>query len=300
ALSAIFIPNSHEFMWQDEKDIIYTQNVEGKIITQFQHPFTVQNHRITADKTFYLSADYNNDLYLGYGENMKTIYNDGASIGKPVDLSIVGNLFLSVTGTCHRSNELVAETNLTTPPINPSSSKKSSYKGVTLWDKNSLKPIAKLYGNCGETTGLISPDGKWIVASGENERDYMWELHNLNNRQRLARLDVGIYREKTDSYDESLLLPIPDKFKSKTFGRNNTVSIAFLTEKDFILLGNSHEIKNYRKSDELARLFTVGDPWIKGYVEIGNNPSISTNYFQRNLSVSSSPSAHILVTGQAT
>ena len=116
----------------------------------------------------------------------------------------------------------------------------------------------------------------------------------------MARVGIGIYRENTDSYDKSQLLPIPDKFQSKQFGKNNTVSIAFLTEKDFILLGNSSEIKNYRKADELARLFTVGDPWIKGYVEIGNHPRISTNYFQRNLSVSSSPTAHILVTGQAT
>ena len=37
----------------------------------------------------------------------------------------------------------------------------------------------------------------------------------------------------------------------------------------------------------------------KGYVETGK-PYVSTDYFQRNLSVSSSPKAHILVTGQAT
>ena len=300
ALSAMFIPDSHEFMWQDGNDIIYVQNVEGQQIKSFKHPFTIQNHRITADKAFYLSADANNHLYLGYGENIKTVYNDGASIGKPVDLSIVGNYFLAVTSPCASQDAPVAETNLTANPVNPSSSKKSSYDGVVLWDKTTLKPIAKLNGNCGATSGLISPDGKWVVASGENERDYMWEINNPNHRQRLARVGIGIYRENTDSYDKSQLLPIPDKFQSKQFGKNNTVSIAFLTEKDFILLGNSSEIKNYRKAEELARLFTVGDPWIKGYVEIGNHPRISTNYFQRNLSVSSSPTAHILVTGQAT
>ena len=54
------------------------------------------------------------------------------------------------------------------------------------------------------------------------------------------------------------------------------------------------------KGFEFAALYMAGSPWIKGYVEIGNDPSISTNYYQRNLSVSSSPKAHILVTGQAT
>ena len=299
SFSAMFIPESHEFMWQDQKRVIHIQNVEGKEIKSFLHP-SVQNHRITADKSFYLSVDFWGRIYKGYGDEIQPVYTDGGPTINPYSLSIVDNYFLSVTDTCHGLDDPVAETNLTANPVNPSSSKKSSYDGVTLWDKNTLKPIAKLIGNCGATSGLISPDGKWVIASGENERDYMWEINNPNHRQRLARVGIGIYRENTDSYDKSQLLPIPDKFQSKQFGKNNTVSIAFLTEKDFILLGNSSEIKNYRKADELARLFTVGDPWIKGYVEIGNHPRISTNYFQRNLSVSSSPTAHILVTGQAT
>ncbi len=42
-------------------------------------------------------------------------------------------------------------------------------------------------------------------------------------------------------------------------------------------------------------LDTVGDPWFKAYVEIGRNPPISTG----NLSIASSPKAHIVVTGQS-
>ena len=76
------------------------------------------------------------------------------------------------------------------------------------------------------------------------------------------------------------------------------VAYAFITETEFIGLGKSENKDG--DGNEFASLFTIGNPWVKGYVEIGNNPSISTNYFQRNLSVSSSPKAHILVTGQAT
>ena len=297
ALSAMFIPDSHEFMWQDGNDIIYVQNVEGQQIKSFKHPFTIQNHRITADKAFYLSADANNHLYLGYGENIKIVYNDGASIGKPVDLSIVDNYFLSVTDTCHGLDDPVAETNLTANPVNPSSSKKSSYDGVTLWDKNTLKPIAKLIGNCGSTNGLISPDGKWVITGGENGTYYTWEINNLNNRLRLAYQDLYIKEGKLKEYDETKVLYIPKEVEERgiSFG---TVAYAFLTESEFIGLGRSAN-KN-GKGNEFAALFTVGNPWVIGYVEIGNNPSISTNYFQRNLSVSSSPTAHILVTGQAT
>ena len=298
ALSAMFIPNSHEFMWQDGNDIIYVQNVEGQQIKSFKHPFTIQNHRITADKAFYLSADANNHLYLGYGENIKTVYNDGASIGKPVDLSIVGNYFLAVTSPCASQDAPVAETNLTANPVNPSSSKKSSYDGVVLWDKTTLKPIAKLNGNCGETSGLISPDGKWVIAGGENFRNYMWSTNDFNQRLGLEQVDDSVIYREPIAPNKQHPIPVPQKYDEKQINRSDTVTVAFLTEKDFILLQESSHSNG--KGNELARLFTVGDRWIKGYVEIGNNPSISTDYFQRNLSVSSSPTAHILVTGQAT
>ena len=298
ALSAMFIPDSHEFMWQDGNDIIYVQNVEGQQIKSFKHPFTIQNHRITADKTFYLSADANNHLYLGYGENIKTVYNDGASIGKPVDLSIVGNYFLAVTSPCASQDAPVAETNLTANPVNPSSSKKSSYDGVVLWDKTTLKPIAKLNGNCGATSGLISPDGKWVIAGGENFRNYMWSTNDFNQRLGLEQVDDSVIYREPIAPNKQHPIPVPQKYDGKKISRSHTVTVAFLTEKDFILLQESSHSNG--KGNELARLFTVGDRWIKGYVEIGNNPSISTDYFQRNLSVSSSPTAHILVTGQAT
>ena len=298
ALSAMFIPDSHEFMWQDGNDIIYVQNVEGQQIKSFKHPFTIQNHRITADKAFYLSADANNHLYLGYGENIKTVYNDGASIGKPVDLSIVGNYFLAVTSPCASQDAPVAETNLTANPVNPSSSKKSSYDGVVLWDKTTLKPIAKLNGNCGATSGLISPDGKWVIAGGENFRNYMWSTNDFNQRLGLEQVDDSVIYREPIAPNKQHPIPVPQKYDEKQINRSDTVTVAFLTEKDFILLQESSHSNG--KGNELARLFTVGDRWIKGYVEIGNNPSISTDYFQRNLSVSSSPTAHILVTGQAT
>ena len=298
ALSAMFIPDSHEFMWQDGNDIIYVQNVEGQQIKSFKHPFTIQNHRITADKAFYLSADANNHLYLGYGENIKIVYNDGASIGKPVDLSIVGNYFLAVTSPCASQDAPVAETNLTANPVNPNSSKKSSYDGVVLWDKTTLKPIAKLNGNCGATSGLISPDGKWVIAGGENFRNYMWSTNDFNQRLGLEQVDDSVIYREPIAPNKQHPIPVPQKYDEKQINRSDTVTVAFLTEKDFILLQESSHSNG--KGNELARLFTVGDRWIKGYVEIGNNPSISTDYFQRNLSVSSSPTAHILVTGQAT
>ena len=295
SFSALFIPDSHEFMWQDQNDIVHMQNVEGQEIKSFKHPH-VQNHRITADKSFYLSVDFWGRIYKGYGDEIQPVYTDGGPTINPYSLSIVDNYFLSVTDTCHGLDDPVAETNLTANPVNPSSSKKSSYDGVTLWDKNTLKPIAKLIGNCGSTNGLISPDGKWVITGGENTTYYMWEIDNLNNRQPLSiPNNWGIYDEEKYKNDKSI--PLPEKLKDEPVSVG-TVAYAFLSETDYVGLGRSGR-KN-GDGFQFAALYKAGEPWIKAYVEIGNNPSISTNYFQRNLSVSSSPTAHILVTGQAT
>ena len=295
SFSALFIPDSHEFMWQDQNDIVHMQNVEGQEIKSFKHPH-VQNHRITADKSFYLSVDFWGRIYKGYGDEIQPVYTDGGPTINPYSLSIVDNYFLSVTDTCHGLDDPVVETNLTANPVNPSSSKKSSYDGVTLWDKNTLKPIAKLIGNCGSTNGLISPDGKWVITGGENTTYYMWEIDNLNNRQPLSiPNNWGIYDEEKYKNDKSI--PLPEKLKDEPVSVG-TVAYAFLSETDYVGLGRSGR-KN-GDGFQFAALYKAGEPWIKAYVEIGNNPSISTNYFQRNLSVSSSPTAHILVTGQAT
>lgn len=300
AFSAFFIPDSHEFMWQDNKNIVHIQNVEGKEIENFPH-FQVKTHIMSADKQFYLSSNMedNGQLYKGYGKDLEPVYTDGG-IPFPLTLSMTKDYFLSATETCTTSPYPVADTNLTINPVNPDSSKRSSYTGVTLWDRYTLKPVARLYGNCGYTTGLISPNGDWVVTGGENFGNFMWEVNNLNNRQNLAHVNDVFYRSNEKELQEykRKALPKPHKFKDKQITLNHTVAIAFVTDKDFILLGESSSDDGF--GDELARLFTVGDPWFKAYVEIGNDPSISTNYYQRNLSVSSSPKAHILVTGQAT
>ena len=292
AFSASFIPDSHEFMWQDSKNIVHIQNVEGKEVTNFRH-FQVKTHIMSADKQFYLSSNMedNGQLYKGYGKDLVPVYTDGG-IPFPLTLSMTKDYFLSATETCTTSPYPVVETNLTINPVNSESSKRSSYTGVTLWDRHTLKPIARLYGNCGYTTGLISPNGDWVVTGGENFGNYMWSVGDLNLRLKLELVDDSVIYHKKPPLDEKHPLPVPEKYNGKQITLNDTIAISFLTEKDFILL-------NKTKTDELAPLYTIGNPLIKGYVETGK-PYVSTNYFQRNLSVSSSPKAHILVTGQAT
>ncbi|TCP95252.1 hypothetical protein EDC44_11083, partial [Cricetibacter osteomyelitidis] len=269
-----------------------------KEITSFQH-FKIDSHRISADKSFYLSANMSGKLYKGYGESLVPIYTDTPiSPFKPYDLAIAGNYFLSVGNTITGTDD-VASTNLIINPVNPEKHKKSSYDGVTLWDKNTLKPIARLWGNNGSTAGTLSPDGKWVVTGSENYGRYMWSTENPNLRISLAYAEDGVFDKKTKKTDKSQLLPVPEKFKNKQLlGISPTIAYAFVTETEFIQFGESGTKNGY--GYEITPLYTVGDPWIKAYVEVGNDPAISANSYSRNLSISSSPQAHILVTGQAT
>lgn len=285
--SAYFLPDSHEFMWQDTNNIVHIQNVNGQKVKQFPH-FQTRGHIITTDKAFYLSADGWGKLYKGSGDNLVPVYTDTPiSPSQPYTLSIHGNYILSTYDTITGRNDPPAEINLTANPVNPDIHKKSSYDGVTLWDKTTLKPIARLWGNSGRTTGRISPDGKWVVAGSDNARRYMWSINNPNQRLRLSDLD-GIYKKETNTRDTSKLLPIPEKFKGKQItGLHDILSIAFVSEKDFILFSRY-------ASDEIYPIYTTGDPWIQGYVDLGERKSISHS----NLSIGSSPKAHILAISQ--
>ena len=124
AFSAFFIPDSHEFMWQDNKNIVHIQNVEGKEIENFPH-FQVKTHIMSADKQFYLSSNMedNGQLYKGYGKDLVPVYTDG-SFPFPLTLSMSKDYFISATAACSVGNSPVAETNLTENPINPNSIKK--------------------------------------------------------------------------------------------------------------------------------------------------------------------------------
>ncbi|OOF85570.1 hypothetical protein BKG93_04465 [Rodentibacter ratti] len=288
--SPYFIPNSHDFMWQDKNNVVHIQNVEGEKIAHFKH-YKVERHLMSEDRTLYISADQTGEIYKGYGDDMVPIYTDTPT-WRHYNFDLSDKYFLTASsGRGEREDGSVVKINPVADPIQPSVYKRSSYNGVVLWDRNTLKPAAELFGFGGRSDALFSPDGKWIVGGGENLRHYMWETANLTNRLRLADPARGIRNPKGN--DDSRLLRVP----GVNMGLNNPVTYAFVTETEFI------EFRMSAKKDGLGEkyspLYTVGDPWIKAFVEIGNNPVISTDFYEKSNSVASAPKAHILVTGQA-
>ena len=287
--SPYFIPNSHDFMWQDKNNIVHIQNVEGKEITHFKH-YKVERHLMSEDRKLYISADQTGEIYKGYGDEMKPIYTDTPIWGH-YNFDLSDKYFLSASGGGPYDPDSAVELNPKEDPVQPSVYKKSSYNGVTLWDRETLKPVARLGGFGGRSDALFSPDGKWIIGGGENLRHYMWETANLTNRLMLADPDRGIRNPKVN--DDSQLLRVP----GVNIGLNNPVTYAFVTETEFIEFRMSARKEGL--GEKYSPLYTVGDPWIKAFVEIGNNPVISTDFYEKSNSVASAPKAHILVTGQA-
>ena len=290
--TAYFIPNSHDFMWQGRDNIVHIQNVEGKELESFKH-FEIARHIMSADRTFYASANQTGKIFKGHGENMVPIYTD-TPLWRHYNFDLFDNYFLTASsGDNDKEDGTIVQFNPTADPVQPSVYKKSSYDGVVLWDKNTLKPVAELFGFGGRSDALFSPDGKWIVGGGENHRDYMWNFNDLTSRLKLDDIR-GLWDPETRAYAQSRLPPLPEDVN---LASPNTVTYAFVTDTEFIQLKETG--RRDGRGNSFMNLYTLGDPRIKAFVEIGDTPAISTNFYELSNSVASAPKAHILVTGQA-
>ncbi|AOF53216.1 hypothetical protein AC062_1123 [Pasteurellaceae bacterium NI1060] len=162
--SPYFIPNSHDFMWQDKHNVVHIQNVEGQEIAHFKH-YKVERHLMSEDRALYISADQTGEIYKGYGDDMTPIYTD-TPIRNYYNFSLSEKYFLSASPGGPYDPDSAVELNPKADPIQPSDYKKSSYNGVTLWDRETLKPVARLGGFGGRSDALFSPDGKWVIGGG--------------------------------------------------------------------------------------------------------------------------------------
>ncbi|MDP8052809.1 WD40 repeat domain-containing protein [Pasteurella atlantica] len=296
--SAYFIPDSHEFMWQDNKDVVHIQNIEGKETLSFKHPRT-QGHLMSADKKTYISATPDWWIYSGYGKDRKLVLNDDFGSPQPLNLSLAGNYFLTA-GSGIGSVKPIVDTDFKDKPVIDTGKIPAKFhSSITLWDKNTLQPVTRIRRHNGKIFALFSPDGKWLISGDETGFNYMWSMDNLENRLQLATPLSGIFIQGKNGephyWDESQLLALPSKFKSRLI-MHFTVAYAFLTEKDFIHLGHAYGTKN---EDSVVPLYTVGDPWIKGYLDLQATPRPSLDYYSKSLTVASSYKAHVLVIGQA-
>ncbi|MDQ7727372.1 WD40 repeat domain-containing protein [Halomonas sp. SpR8] len=310
--SAYFIPEGDAFLWQDQNDVVYVQRVDGEVVEEFEH-FPTYGHVMSADRQHYLSSNQTWNIYHGYGDALRPVLLDSQSpsftgTGQVLNLSMGGGFFVS-GGSGSPGGELEDS-----PPVREEDEFRfsSSYGGVTLWDIDTLEPVAKLLGNSSKTYATISPDGQWVVSGDENTIGLFWNTELPEERHRMASYDHGLYRdnlpeglEEDEYWDESQLISVPESTKQDKWGNirslatPKTIAIAFVNDSEEFLRIGQAQYEGKEMSRAYAALFEGGNPWPQAYLDLGTDPFPSINNYSRNLSIDSAPDANMLVTGHA-
>ncbi len=289
--SARFVPGKQAILWQSLNDRVKVQTVEGKELLDFEH-FPTYGHVISGDLKTYLSADENWNVFAGFGENKKPILRDGISpsfrgSGKLLNLAMARKQHLFVTAGFGDDSAPIEDY----PPVDKER-RFSRYSGVTLWNTETGKPIAKFQGNSAKTHATISPDGQWVVSGDEAGIGLYWNTDTPGERNRLARYHGGIFQDElpeglpdSDYYDQSKLIEAPQGVN--TF----TIAVAFIHNSDYYL--------RFGNNSHITALFKTGSPWPVKYFDLGESPELVTygSQYSRNTAIATSPEAGILVMG---
>ncbi|KPP99739.1 MAG: hypothetical protein HLUCCO03_15545 [Marinobacter sp. HL-58] len=292
--SASFVPGKHAFVWQDLTDQVTVQTIDGERLLRFPH-FATYGHTISEDLNTYLSTDENWNVFKGSGANLKPILQDGISpsfegSGKLLNLSMAreGNFFV----TSGFGDDIAPIEDY--PPVDQER-RFSRYSGVTFWNAETGKPIAKFQGNTAKTHAVISPDGKWIISGDENGNGFYWDTSAPEERYRLANYYSGIYIDDTPfdmgdarNWDKEGLIDAPQ-------GLNDfTIAQAFIHNSEYYL--------RFGNNSHIAALFKAGSPWPVKYFDLGESPELVTygSNYSRNTAIATSPEAGVLVMGHRT
>ena len=289
--SAYFVPDQNVFLWQDTDNTVTAQTVDGELRKQFQH-FPTYGHVISSDFGTYLSSDEYWNVFSGYGDTKRPVLKDGVvpsfiGAGKLLNLSLDLDTTFFVTAGFDDDHSAISEHS----PLN-SSQRFSKYGGVTLWDAETKKPVAKLRGNSSKTHATISPDGQWIVSADENGIGLFWNTNKPEIRHRLAGYHSGIYLDDSPfetgdprNWDESELIDAPA-------GLNNfTIAVAFIHNSEYYL--------RFGNNSHMAALYKTGSPWPVKYFDLGESPRLVTygSNYARNTAIATSPESGILAMG---
>ncbi len=294
--SAYFIQGRDAFLWQDLEDVVRVQSVEGKVLESFEH-FPTYGHVISADLQTYLASDVDWGLYLGHGETMRPLKDDGESP------SFVGsgkllNLTLTASGdrALSSGNSLV---DYDAVPISESPARKANqvfsfYAGVVLWDLDTRQPLHKLPGNAAKTHATLSPDGRFVIAVDENEKSFVWESTDGELWYRASLLGSGIYigghepGSPKNRDTSGMRLHYPEDFP-EGFSGGPQLGVHFISDTAYVVIFTDHPY---------AVLYEIGDPFAHKILPLGVDPFPAVSAYSRNAAIDTAPAARVLVTGQ--
>ncbi|MGE3920488.1 MAG: hypothetical protein AB7F64_06045, partial [Gammaproteobacteria bacterium] len=266
--SAYFIKNSDLYMWQSELNKkVYVSNLKNKVIKEFNPGFYVYSHIVTSDLQYYIASDEHWNLFVINHKHTKLLKKDlngFTGIGKPIQITLSNDEKMFITsgfGSLYDHDKLSYSVKYEYG-FN-TISKISFLRGLILWSIEG-KPMKRFAGNRAKTFGAITPDDRYILGVDENMLGFIWSAYT---ERKIRSLDFFNANS-----------PAP------------TIAIKFLDM-------NGHYL-----------IFMLDTPFVTLYKLQGAKPiqyvlnATNDSYFNRfidALSIDSSPSTHILVTGRA-
>jgi WD40 repeat protein len=264
--SAYFIKNSNKFIWQDLRDNVHVQDINGKEFLKF-HSFPTYGQVMTSDLKNYFSCNQNLDIFMGYGEHQHMLLTNGdqggfLGSGKLLNFTLSNdNKFLLTAGEGGFRHQTELDND----------------DGVTLWQADNGKAITKLPGNISKTFATLSPDEKYVVSGDEGGQSFIWNIET-DKRMRVS----------------STLYHLPKDFINYETGYNSNgqiVAVKFIDQQGDYLRFTTYV--------PYSILYSINNLDPLKYLPLGQNPVPSVMDYTRDQSIDTAPAANILVTGQA-
>jgi WD40 repeat protein len=274
--SAYFIPDTNDYLWQDQKKNIHIRNLVNQNKEDFKIPFFTLSQVMTKDQKYYMIGDIAEGLHLRHNGNWQTLYEaekgdngEGLSESNVLFADKPFNLTLS----------LDQKTFL------------SSYFGAILRSMETGKLLHDYEGLAGKSFATLSPDGQYVVAGDEGGGGYVWETITSKKLFELYHIGLGKYvktgKGLDDYYFDSSVLPVmaPNNFDS-----NGAILALKFIDKSHYLRFSLH--------GSFAILYEVTNPAPIKYFDLGQHPFPATNYYAKNQAIDTSWQSHILVMGK--
>jgi WD40 repeat protein len=269
--AAYFIPNTHDYVWQDQAMNLHVENIETGAIETIPLDFYSYGLAMTRDHRYFMSGDIAEGLHWcenkqchilkkPWSDNPREFISDMPYILRilPNDNEVIGS---KMTGAGAIPKYAV---------------------GVKLWDIKTGQKLREYFGNVVQTFATISPDGKYVVAGDVDSWQLVWDT---TTGHRLVSIFTGepvLKIEKSGPIiTDHNILPLPKDLYSASI-----ISINYIDSDHYLVFTNQNHY---------AILYQTLNPKPLKYLDIGTNPWPATFNLERDQSMDTSPSAHVLV-----
>jgi hypothetical protein len=271
AYSAYWIKNTPYYLWQNWKTKqVFIQNADnGKTLKILHLKFIVFGEAMSSDLKYYAASDKHWNILTNTNDDLKFLargYNNSPGFyNKLINFTFLDNDKLLTSGFGdYDATDL-----------------KNSV-GIDLWNLQTRKSIRRFLGNQVQTFATISPDGNYVAAGDQNSIQLAWNLKTGEKVTDIFTREPLLKITKSGSaITDHDIISTPKDLYSDTI-----LSIKYIDNDHYLVFNNpSH----------YAILYQTLNPKPLKYLDLGDNPVPATYDLERDQSMDTSPSAHILV-----